>query len=488
MITVIVPTLNEEETIANVVKFAKNTPNVSEVIVVDDKSADHTVAIAKESGAKIITSTKLGKGASMKDALSFASNDVLVFLDGDIDPYPEGTIPLLTNPILNNEADFVKSCFDRNSGRVTELVAKPLLSILFPELTHFSQPLSGMIAGRKSMFQKIDFREDYGVDIGILIDMYLMEAKIKEVDIGYIENRNQSWQALGRMSKEVAQTIIYKASKCKNPNLNFEELGVLHEIRSQMEFALENELKQLSRLVIFDMDNTLLLGRFVDIFAKTYGMKDALMNIRLHEKDPVVITKKIAHLLKGKTLGEITLLADNIPIVEDAAEVIKELKRNGFIVGIISDSYDCVTTHIKNKLGMDFALANELEFSKSICTGEVKIPSFLMNSDKSICKHTFCKTNAMLSVLEKYKIDIKNCIAIGDSINDLCMLREAGIGIAFCSPDELVNHYADIIIEEKSFSKILELPNVSKVAEPAAGKEKSSVISVFKRIKRLFVK
>ncbi|HCR91848.1 MAG TPA: hypothetical protein DIW50_15635 [Prolixibacteraceae bacterium] len=184
MITVIIPTLNEEEHIANIVNFAKGQPHVTEVIVVDDKSLDKTVSIALQCGAKVITSTKIGKGASMKEGILCASNEIIVFLDGDIDPYPYFTIKLLTTPILNGEVEFVKSAFNRNAGRVTGLVAKPLLSIFFPELLRFSQPLSGMIAGKKSLFNQLDFREDYGVDIGILIDMYLMNVRMKEVEIG----------------------------------------------------------------------------------------------------------------------------------------------------------------------------------------------------------------------------------------------------------------------------------------------------------------
>jgi glucosyl-3-phosphoglycerate synthase len=457
MITVIIPTLNEEENIASVVNFAKAQPNVTEIIVVDDKSLDRTVAIAQENGAKVITSTKLGKGASMKDGILCATNEIVAFLDGDIDPYPQYTIKLLTDPILKGEVDFVKSSFSRNAGRVTELVAKPLLSIFFPDLLRFSQPLSGMIAGKKSLLLQLEFRDDYGVDIGILIDMHLLNARMKEVEIGYLENKSKPWQALGKMSKEVAQTIIMKAASSKNPNYNFEEMGVLNEIRSQMEFALDSQLNTLDKLVVFDMDNTLLKGRFIDSCATTFDFKKELMNIRSSETDVIILTKRIATLLKGKTISELIAIADSIPIIEGTAEIVAELKRRGYIVGIISDSYDCITNHIKNKLGMDFSLSNELEFSKSICTGEVKIPSFLFSNAKSLCKHSVCKTNALISLLEKYNIQRGNSITIGDSMNDLCMIKEGGLGIAFCSKDELVNHHADVVIHEPDFTELLTL-------------------------------
>lgn len=457
MITVIIPALNEEDHIGSVVRFARSQSLVNEVIVVDDKSSDRTVAIAQENGAKVITSTKLGKGASMKEGILFASNEIIAFLDGDIDPYPFYTIKLMTEPLLKGEAEFVKSAFSRNAGRVTELVAKPLLSIFFPDLLSFSQPLSGMIAGKKSLFEKLDFRDDYGVDIGILIDMHLMQVRMKEVEIGYLENKSKPWQALGKMSKEVAQTIILKAASSKNPNYNVEELGVLNEIRSQMEFALVDHLCNLNKLMAFDMDNTLLRGRFIDACANRFDFRKQLMDIRSSEKDETVLTKRIANLLKGRTIQELIETVDQITVVDGTKEIVAELKKRGYIVGIITDSYDCIANHIKNKLGMDFTLSNELEFSKGVCTGEVKIPSFLYNNPNSICRHTLCKTNALVSILEKYDIKMENTITIGDSNNDLCMIKEAGMGISFCSKEELVNHHADLVISEPSFAELLEV-------------------------------
>ena len=135
MITVIIPTLNEEKTIAQIVAFCLRSKNVSEVIVVDDNSGDDTIRLATEAGARVLRSKKIGKGISMKEGILESSNDVILFLDGDINPYPENTIENLSVPILEDRADFVKGSFARNAGRVTTLVAKPLLSIFYPELS-----------------------------------------------------------------------------------------------------------------------------------------------------------------------------------------------------------------------------------------------------------------------------------------------------------------------------------------------------------------
>ena len=102
MITVIIPALNEEKTIVSVVKYCWSKPNVSEVIVVDDQSFDNTVKFATEAGAKVITSTKIGKGASMKDGMLCASNEIILFIDGDINPYPDQMIEQMSSPLINN--------------------------------------------------------------------------------------------------------------------------------------------------------------------------------------------------------------------------------------------------------------------------------------------------------------------------------------------------------------------------------------------------
>ena len=187
-----------------------------------------------------------------------------------------------------------------------------------------------------------------------------------------------------------------------------------------------------------------------------FGFEKELLTIRAGGNDAVITTKNIARLLKGLNISQILAVADSIPLVEDAVSVIAELKNRGYVVGIISDSYDVVSNHIKTKIGADFSLANELEFSKSVATGEVKIPSFLFHNQHSRCVHTICKTNAMQHIMEHYRIDINNIIAVGDSENDLCMIRHAGVGVSFCSTNELLNFQADRRIAESSFTELLE--------------------------------
>ncbi len=456
MITVIIPALNEEKTISQVVKFCFAEKQVSEVIVVDDKSTDQTREMASVAGAKVLISAKKGKGYSMKEGILAARNQVLVFLDADIHPYHPDTISMLAGPIINGECDFVKGAFSRNAGRVTELVAKPLLRIFYPELSVFQQPLSGMIAGKKNMLSKVDFFHDYGVDIGILIDMYLMQARVKEVNIGHIENKSRPWEMLGKMSGEVARAVIKKATQKSDSMVNLEELGTVDIISNELGHVIRKEIQSLRKLVVFDMDNTLLIGSFIEACAEKYAFKKELDGLRMTEKDPAVLTKRIAGLLKGLPMGELLQVASSIPVVNDAAEIIERLREEGNIVGIISDSYQFVVECVKNKLGADFALANHLEFFEGIATGEVTIPSYFYYHLNSRCWHNTCKTNVLMHIAHKYRIPVENSVAIGDGENDLCMIGNAGMGIAFCTDNKNIRCVADKSINRLSFSEIFD--------------------------------
>ncbi len=457
MFSVVVPALNEEKTIEQVVSFCLADPLVSEVIVVDDKSEDRTVSLAEKAGAKVVISATRGKGISMKEGIEASENECIIFLDADIDPYPERTIEKLGAPLLDNEADFVKGAFARNAGRVTELVAKPLLTILFPGLSHFSQPLSGMIAGKKSFFNKIEFFNDYGVDIGILIDMYLMKARVKEVNIGYIENKSKPWEALGKMSGEVSRAILSKAQRHQDNELTKESVNTLEAIQREMNNVLREKLSAYQRMILFDMDDTILINRFIDRCATEFGFKLKLEELRFNEKDPIILTKRIGLLLKNKTMDDLLHVISNMDMAENINEVVKQYKQKGYLVGIISHSYTLITNYVKQKIGADFSLAHQLEFFEGKATGEVNLPSYFFGSPESVCGHSFCKTNALQHVCEKYNVNMKNCIAVGDSRDDRCMLTYAGKGVAFCTTDEMLEKIADSSIKERNFEPLLAL-------------------------------
>lgn len=207
-VSVIIPAFNEEENIANVIAKSKKCKYVDEIIVINNRSSDNTEEIAKKAGARVIECEQQGKGYAMELGMKYALYDIIVFLDADIPDYTEDVVDRLVKPIIEKNVDFIKATFDREGGRVTELVAKPLLKILFPQMKEYQQPLSGMIAGKKSSFENIEFEKDYGVDIGILLDMMKKNIKMEEVHLGTLKNISKDWKSLEKMSTEVMCAIL----------------------------------------------------------------------------------------------------------------------------------------------------------------------------------------------------------------------------------------------------------------------------------------
>lgn len=212
-ISVIIPAFNEEKTVGHVVKTIKKVKYIDEIIVVDDGSYDKTANEAEKAGAKVIQHVKnRGKGAAIKTGFKNSTGDVVVFLDADIKNLTPNQVDSIIQPILNDEADITKTKFKRAAGRVTELTAKPLLNFFFPELK-FDQPLSGQFAAKRSFLNRINLEDDYGVDVGIVLDADVMGLRIKEVDIGQIHHELSSLHELNVVATEVVRTIVQRATE-----------------------------------------------------------------------------------------------------------------------------------------------------------------------------------------------------------------------------------------------------------------------------------
>ncbi|MDD5369542.1 MAG: glucosyl-3-phosphoglycerate synthase [Anaerolineaceae bacterium] len=236
-ISLALPALNEEETVGEVIRTVREAlqssfPLLDEIVLMDSNSSDRTREIASAQGIPVHIHQEVlpaygprsGKGEALWKSLMVTHGDILIWIDTDIvniDPrFVYGVIgPLLLNPALQ----FVKGFYQRPlrtgdlvqagaGGRVTELTARPLINLFFPELSGVIQPLSGEYGGRRTALEQCSFFSGYGVEIGLLIDMFekFGLAAIAQVDLLERVHHNQSLEALSKMSFTILQAVMHK--------------------------------------------------------------------------------------------------------------------------------------------------------------------------------------------------------------------------------------------------------------------------------------
>lgn len=234
-VSVCIPAHNEAATVARVlaavvsphVEAAGGSGLVDEVLVVDDGSTDRTAETASAAGARVVRlPRRAGKGGAMRAGLDAAMGDVLVFLDADVENTTGEFVTSLLGPLLAGTGEFalVKGYYERpigdsptGGGRVTELVARPLLEIAFPELPglrQVRQPLAGETAAPRWVLEKVGFAPGYGVEIGLLLDVVTRfgTGAVAQVDLGTRVHRNRSLDELRPQAAEVLRAALERAS------------------------------------------------------------------------------------------------------------------------------------------------------------------------------------------------------------------------------------------------------------------------------------
>ena len=235
-VSVCIPCKNEAETIGDLVRLIEPSllgTLVDELIVLDDASVDGTGEIAEEAGATVVHvdlvhffhGTGKGKGNALWASLLASKGDIVVWIDGDITSFTTDWIVRLVMPLLiDPEVGLVKASYDRPShlgggGRTTELVARPLLSMFFPDIADLQQPLAGEFAGRRSMLEAIPFATGWGVEIGMIIDMATTfgSTSLAQVDLGVRLHRHHKLETLAIQAAEVAATVLARTPNPPTP-------------------------------------------------------------------------------------------------------------------------------------------------------------------------------------------------------------------------------------------------------------------------------
>ncbi|HEX6310656.1 MAG TPA: glucosyl-3-phosphoglycerate synthase [Acidimicrobiia bacterium] len=233
-ISVCLPARDEEATVGTIVGAIRRDlmareALVDEVLVIDDGSVDATARVAQHAGARVCSADSVlpalpagsGKGNALWKSLFVSEGDILCFLDADVRNFEPRFVARLVEPLLlRPQVGMVKSFYRRplfgapdGGGRVTELMARPLLSHLFPELTRFVQPLSGEYAARREVIETVPFVQGWGVEIGLLVDVsarFGIDA-VEQVDLGERVHRNRSLDELGVQAMAILVTGLRRA-------------------------------------------------------------------------------------------------------------------------------------------------------------------------------------------------------------------------------------------------------------------------------------
>jgi glucosyl-3-phosphoglycerate synthase len=234
LVSVCLPARDEAATIGPIVaavrrELVEQRGLVDEIVVIDDGSLDETAAVAASEGARVVAERSIlsdlpsgsGKGNALWKSLYACQGDIICWLDADIANFDAAFVTRLVEPMLDNpRVLFTKAYYRRplhgepnGGGRVTELVARPLLNHLFPTLRDIIQPLSGEYAGRREILETLPFVEGWGVELGLLIDLATRYGAdvITQVDLGVREHRNRPLDELGPQAFAILLAALRKA-------------------------------------------------------------------------------------------------------------------------------------------------------------------------------------------------------------------------------------------------------------------------------------
>ena len=418
--SVVIPAFNEGKTFPKVLIEALMLKEVDELIFVNDGSTDDTDLKIKKFQKDprfvyIKHARNKGKGVAIKSGINKVKNEVILLLDADLGNITAQKIKKIAMPVLKGEVDFSRGSFDLTRGRVTEIAVKPMMKILFPDLS-FDQPISGQVCAKKTFLENVNLEQRWGVDIGILLDAIEAGQRIVEVDIGKLEHKAQSDQEKAEMAQQVMETLIRKAG------------------------LIQHKYK----LVVFTIDDTLINQNSIDeVFEKIGVAKKVAKNRQLLKDGDLTFRQYMlenAKLFEGVEKVKVEKACSEIPLVRYSLEVISALKKRKYRVAIISPSFSAIIAPLSNRFGIDLFDCTFLEERNGKFSGRITSKSIekWLEIDEKDAFH-----DSLSRILARTKTKPSETIMVAHSPRCIDLFTKIGLSIAYRPNDYILREIAD---------------------------------------------
>lgn len=419
-VSAVVPAFNEARTISSIINIILQIKEISECIVIDDGSTDNTTQkikpYLKDSRFVYIKLPKnKGKGFALRTGIKKATNEIILLLDADLLNITAPKIRKIIMPVIKDEVDVSRAGFRRTRGRVTEFAVKPMMRIIFPDIS-FNQPISGQICAKKSFLQQVNLEDRWGVDIGILLDAIQSQQRITEVNIGKLEHKAQNDTEIAEMARQVLETMIERAGLIRHKY----------------------------KLVVLTLDKTLIDIKEIKKVFKRVGIYEEIKRLQdLFDDNSIsfkVFATKTAKLYAGLRVKDFTNLCENITFRSYTKEVINALKKRKYKVAIISSIFSPIVLPIVKHLGIDIFDCVYLEHNNDKLTGDITSASIgkWIRDDLAISFN-----RAFVRILHRTKVKSTEAVMVANSPKSLPIFNKAGLSIAFRPDNKNFKEMAD---------------------------------------------
>ena len=208
-ISVVIPALNEQDTVATVVSAALSSPLIDEVVVVDNGSTDNTTLVARAAGAKVVDEPVAGQGNALRTGYTVARNDWIIKLDADLSEFSPTLVESLHGAVRPGVGLVKGLWFDANDNMpMTRLMVRPAIAIMFPGLSHIRAVNSGLFLFDRSRIAVSELTDGYGADLDVMLRMHTAGWNTVEVDVGRITHNTRNLQHYNKMSETLLRFLI----------------------------------------------------------------------------------------------------------------------------------------------------------------------------------------------------------------------------------------------------------------------------------------